>query len=136
MTTAMHPPQPAGEVIHEDGKTGYRRRWTGSNGHEYVSVNYLDADGNPAGGYIKGLGVEIHFQDGPLGPPENRRPANGAFVEDLETGIIHRMEFYQATRFRCRENSLVITKLEEAQHWGQHRTRQRMARGVEGQNIE
>ena len=136
MTDPIADPQPPyDDKIEEDGKTGYLRRWTGSNGHQYESCNWLDANGNPAGGYIKGLGMEIHFQDGPLGRGAERRPANGAFVEDIETGLIHRMEFYQRTRFACRENALVITKLEEAQHWGQHRTRQREARGVEGLNV-
>lgn len=32
----------------------------------------------------------------------------------------------------CRENSLTITKIEEAQHWQIHRTNERMKRGVEG----
>ena len=120
----------------DDGKTAYIRHWTGANGAEYESCNYLDAEGNPAGGYVKGLGIEFRFQDGPLGRGDDRREPNGAFVEDLETAAIHRMEFYQSTRFKCRENDLVITKLQEAQHWGQHRTRDREERGVEGLNLE
>jgi hypothetical protein len=35
-------------------------------------------------------------------------------------------------QFPCRENSLAITKLEEAVHWLEHRTKDREARGVEG----
>ena len=119
-----------------DGKTAYIEHFTGANGEEYEAVNYLDADGNPAGGYVKGMGMELRFQDGPLGRGDTRKAANGAFVEDVETGLLIRMRFYQSTRFNCRENALVITKLEEAQHWGQHRTRDREARGVEGLNIE
>lgn len=34
--------------------------------------------------------------------------------------------------FPCRENSLALTKLEEALHWLQARTADRVARGVEG----
>ncbi len=37
-------------------------------------------------------------------------------------------------QFPCRENSLAITKLEEALHWLQARTSNREARGVEGQS--
>lgn len=130
-------PYPADEIVHtEDGKTGFIRRFVGSNGSAYETCNYIDPDGNPAGGWFDGMGISGHFQDGPLGRGEERQPANGAFVEDIETIILHRMEFYQSTRFACRENALVITKLEEAQHWGQHRTRQREARGVEGLNIQ
>lgn len=35
-------------------------------------------------------------------------------------------------KFPCRENSLAITKLDEALHWLKARTRNREARGVEG----
>lgn len=38
--------------------------------------------------------------------------------------------------FPCRENSLTITKIEEAIHWQEHRTRDRERRGVEGFNKE
>lgn len=36
--------------------------------------------------------------------------------------------------FPCRENALTITKIEEAIHWQEHRTRDRQRRQVEGQN--
>ena len=36
--------------------------------------------------------------------------------------------------FPCRENALAITKLDEALHWLQARTKDREARGVEGHN--
>lgn len=36
--------------------------------------------------------------------------------------------------FPCRENSLTITKIEEAIHWQDARTRDRARRGVEGRN--
>ncbi len=39
---------------------------------------------------------------------------------------------HQAGEFSCRENALVITKLEEARHWLDHRTQVREAQGVEG----
>jgi hypothetical protein len=39
-------------------------------------------------------------------------------------------------KFPCRENSLTVTKLQEAQHWDAARTRDRMARGVAGFNKE
>jgi len=38
--------------------------------------------------------------------------------------------------FPCRENSLTITKIEEAIHWQHARTRYRLNRGVEGKNKE
>lgn len=36
--------------------------------------------------------------------------------------------------FPCRENSLTITKIEEAIHWQEARTRDRLRRNVEGKN--
>lgn len=36
--------------------------------------------------------------------------------------------------FPCRENSLTITKIEEAIHWQEARTKDRQRRQVEGQN--
>jgi len=36
--------------------------------------------------------------------------------------------------FPCRENSITITKIEEAIFWQEARTRDRLKRGVEGQN--
>lgn len=36
--------------------------------------------------------------------------------------------------FPCRENALTITKIEEALHWQEARTKDRLKRRVEGQN--
>lgn len=36
--------------------------------------------------------------------------------------------------FPCRENALTITKIEEAIHWQEARTKNRIQRGVEGKN--
>lgn len=94
--------------------------------------NNLDDDGNPAGGMVRGRGFEIVWQDGPLVINGLRHEPNGAFVEDVVTAVLERMRHYQSTRFGCRENALVITKLEEAIHWMQHRTAARTRRGVEG----
>ncbi len=92
----------------------------------------LDGQGRPAGGTTKGLGLDIRWQDGPLAVDGERHEPNGAFVEGVIQAAIGRLEHYNSTEFRCRENSLAITKLEEALHWCQHRTRDREARGVEG----
>ena len=94
--------------------------------------NYDDKDGNPAGGWINGLGFKIDWQDGPLGREPDRINPNGAFVEDVVTAVLTRLRYYNDGKFRSRENSLAITKLEEALHWMNHRTAEREARGVEG----
>ncbi|MGH9095568.1 MAG: hypothetical protein ACRDXE_10445 [Acidimicrobiales bacterium] len=92
----------------------------------------LDHAGNPAGGTTTGAGIDIRWQDGPLAIDGERREPNGAFVEGVIEAALGRLEHYQTTRFRCRENALAITKLEEALHWCQHRTADRTQRGVEG----
>ena len=38
--------------------------------------------------------------------------------------------------FPCRENALTITKIEEAIHWQDARTKDRQRRSVEGQNLK
>lgn len=96
------------------------------------STHLLDADGNPADGYTAGTGIDIHWQNGPLGRGEDRDEPNGAFVEGVILAAIDRLEFYNSGQFRCRENSLAITHLEEALHWCQARTDRRENAGVEG----
>lgn len=94
----------------------------------------LDAAGNPAGGCTIGTGIVIDWQNGPLGAvgSTDRKEPNGAFVEGVIAAAIDRLEFYQSGKFKCRENALAITKLEEALHWCDHRTSGRVERKVEG----
>jgi hypothetical protein len=99
---------------------------------EITSRHHRDERGNPAGGETHGLGLSITWQNGPLAVDGTRREPNGAFVEDVIAAAVDRIQFYQAGKFKCRENALAITKLEEALHWLDARTRDREARGVEG----
>ena len=85
-----------------------------------------DANGNPTGGKTTGIGLAIEWQEGIMSVGKN-----GAFVEDTIQASIDRLNFFNSTKFRCRENSLAITKLEEALHWLNHRTQLRLAQGVE-----
>ena len=73
-------------------------------------------------------GVLICFQKGPIA----EAGVNGLTQEALIAICIHRLRSFQAGPFACRENALALTKLEEAQMWLLKRTRDRMARGVEG----
>jgi hypothetical protein len=99
-----------------------------------VGQHNNDENGNPAGGTTTGTGISINWQNGPLGRPEDgtRVEPNGAFVEGVIAAAIDRLEYYQASKFKCRENALAITKLEEALHWCGHRTAKREAQKVEG----
>jgi hypothetical protein len=101
----------------------------------FAAANRVDADGNPAGGVVKGIGLTIHWQDGPLGRGADRREPNGAFVEDVIDAARQRIAFYQTAcggKFACRENAIALTKLDEALLWLDSRTREREAREVEG----
>src|SRR5437879_1825439 len=70
----------------------------------------------------------IGFQEGPI----QDVGVNGISNEALIAIVIDRMRGFQAGDYKCRENALALTKLEEAMMWLQKRTRDRMARGVEG----
>lgn len=72
--------------------------------------------------------LPIPFQEGPI----NEVGVNGVTHEALLTILIDRMEGFQSGRYACRENAIALTKLQEAQMWLQKRTRDRMARNVEG----
>ena len=97
--------------------------------------NLTDKEGNPTGGKVSGPGMEIAWQDGPLGRPP--KPATGAFVEDVLEAARQRLDFYQNggnKKFACRENAIAITKIEEALLWLNKRRMGREARGVQGLN--
>lgn len=72
----------------------------------------------------------INFQNGPI----NEAGVNGLTQEVLLAIVADRLRCFQSGPFSCRENALALTKIEEAQHWLQQRTLERMRRGVEGTN--
>lgn len=57
--------------------------------------------------------------------------ADGTTNEEVLRVLIDRMNYLQK-RVPCRENAIVITKLEESLMWLEKRTADRNARGVEG----
>lgn len=99
--------------------------------------NDTDAAGNPAGGYVHGVGLCIAWQDGPRGQPDGSlSPANGAFVEDAILAAWHRLTFFQTTRFACEANTQAIAHLDAAIAALTERARQRNERGVLGTHQE
>lgn len=72
--------------------------------------------------------LKIVFQHGPI-PTVG---VNGLSIESLLAICADRLECFQSGEFACRENALAITKIEESLHWLHARTRDRVARGVEG----
>ena len=99
---------------------------------EIQAVNQMDPNGNPTGGTVTGLGIDIKWQDGPRREGDTWNPANGAFVEGVIAAALQRLEFFQKSKFGCRENALAVTKLQEALHWLNARTTDREKHGVEG----
>ncbi len=98
----------------------------------FVYQNTVDADGNPSGGFVVGTGLEIDWQDGPLGRGNDRKEPNGAFVETVLDACLKRLEFYQDSKFNCIENAKAILHIKETLAVLDERTQRREARGVEG----
>src|SRR3990167_6034191 len=103
--------------------------------HGFTEENWCDMNGNPAGGVTSGKGFTISWQNGPLGRGQERREANGAFVEDVIQAVRQRIEFYQTAsegKYACSENTKALEYLLMAEDILHARTREREARHVEG----
>ena len=105
-----------------------QERWTQS----LECENVCDDNANPTGGTVRGNGISIDWQDGPLGRGDNKVGPTGAFTEDVILAVIQRLRFYQGSKFVCRQNALAITHLEDALHWLQARHEEREKREVQG----
>lgn len=99
----------------------------GNASHEYV-IRRTDASGR-VGDIKGGIVGELHFQHGPRDLPT---AIQGLTDAALIAVLLDRFRGFQSGPFSCRENAIVITKLEEALMWAQKRTRDRAARGVLG----
>lgn len=75
--------------------------------------------------------LPVQFQNGPIA----EAGVNGVSNEALLAIVEDRLKGFQSGPFACRENAIALTKLQEAMMWLQKRTRDRMARGVEGTNV-
>lgn len=74
------------------------------------------------------VSVLVGFQNGPI----KEVGINGITNEALLAIVIDRLQGFQSGPFKCRENAIALTHLEDAMHWLQHRTNERLKRGVEG----
>lgn len=104
---------------------------------EITERHALDANGNPAGGQTFGVGINILWQNGPLGTGPDKKPPNGAFVEAVIEAVIGRITFYQTAsegRFACPENAEALKHLRLALAALDARTAARERRGVEGKH--
>lgn len=100
----------------------------GGANHHY-EIHYERRNAGPASSYNDDMViVPIHFQEGPI----QEAGVNGLSNEALLALVEDRLQGFQAGEFACRENAIALTKVQEAMMWLQKRTRDRIARGVEG----
>ena len=105
--------------------------------NEALAIKVLDepGSGNACHRYAiapttgNAIGIVIDFQNGPL--QETIHP-NGVSNEALLAVVEDRLLGFQSGEYSCRENAVALTKLQECMMWLQKRTRDRIARGVEG----
>lgn len=74
--------------------------------------------------------TKISFQNGPIN--EDGNGVNGLTHEVLLAIVADRLRGFQQGPYSCKANACALTHIEEAQHWLQQRTLERMRRGVEG----
>lgn len=102
----------------------------GGANHRY-EVTGFDASTNFS--FINGPGENQHravilFQNGPI----SEVGVNGLTHEALLAIVADRLRSFQKGPFSCKANACALTHIEEALHWLQQRTIERMRRGVEG----
>ncbi len=96
--------------------------------HSYY-VDGFDIRTNPSA--IKGDNyLYILFQNGPIS--EEGVGVNGITHEVLLAIVADRLRSFQKGPYSCKANACALTHIEEAMHWLQQRTLERMRRGVEG----
>jgi len=72
--------------------------------------------------------ASIDFQCGPV----KEVGVNGCFNEDLIAMVIARLQSFQDSFYKCRENAAAITKLEESLMWLRKRTTDREIKSIKG----
>lgn len=98
-------------------------------GHQYEMSNFENKDQQ---GQILQF---IHKEPKEEGSTELVTISDGTTNEEVLEVLIDRMNFLQS-KFPCRENAIVITKLEESLMWLNKRTQDRMKRNVEGKQLK
>ena len=106
--------------------------------NESIKIWADDADGSGASHdynmNIHGdIVASIQFQQGPR-DVEGSVP--GITEAALLAVLIDRMRGFQSGPYSCRENAIILTKLEECLHWTKARADERAQRGVLGTNAK
>ncbi len=99
------------------------------------SEHWTNDAGAPTGGVTQATGLMISWQNGPLGTGAERKPPNGAFVEDVIEAARDRIRHYQTAndgKFACADNGIAMHHLSEALRALENRTARRESLGIEG----
>lgn len=113
--------------------------------NDAITIHVLDEPGIGNASHVYGIGFVvgkpdnsdddretkaslISFQNGPIGEVG----INGISQEVLLAIVEDRLIGFQSGPYSCRENSIALTKIQEAMLWLGKRTSDRMKRGVEG----
>jgi len=112
------------DVIDEPGSGGAN--------HLYQVIGF-DSTSNPSDPFVERHGqpamhATLLFQNGPI----NEVGVNGLTHEVLLAIVADRLRCFQEGPYRTKANACALTHIEEAMHWLQQRTLERMRRGVEG----
>ena len=105
-------------------------------GNDIITVAVLDEPGAGGANHVyhcelpDGRRTVIEFQNGPINADGNG--VNGLTHEILLAIVADRLRSFQKGPYSCKANACALTHIEEAQHWLQQRTLERMRRGVEG----
>jgi len=100
----------------------------GGANHNY-RIRSFDSTYNPSSPRRTLDEITILFQNGPI----KEAGVNGVTQEALLAIVIDRLRSFQAGPFPCAPNQFALNHCEEALHWLKSRTRERLARGVEGE---
>ena len=98
--------------------------------------HWVDADGNPAGGFSRGPGYLISWQRGPLGRVDTseRKAPNGAFVEDIINAVMSYLSHLMDIRLYKNPEIITaaFTSLKSAEVMLDSRTKRREEAKTEG----
>jgi hypothetical protein len=112
--------------------------------NEALKIAVLDGPGSGNANHLYEIGWGAHdelsttnptvisFQNGPI----TEAGVNGISMEALLAIVEDRLKGFQSGQYANRENALALTHVQDAMHWLHHRTRERVARGVEGTSVK
>lgn len=104
--------------------------------NDVLEITVIDKPGAGGASHVYAIGTSyaddnelvIEFQNGPIA----EAGVNGVTHEALLAIVADRLRSFQKGPYSCKANACALTHIEEAMHWLQQRTIERMRRGVEG----